>query len=170
MIVLIFWWVHKNLMLDRFFSDQMAPFDPNFTSRHAEYLGKWRIYLLPKKLELLYSGNCHSKLGDNQSSTSKGFSYFIWWFNFFPNPSPLLYSFQILSPIQSELIHSVKSLNVVHHLKSMYRAQQKMFGRQILRSFAESSGNRKRLPWKSKKGVRESKENHRKFSPYPWLM
>ena len=42
-----------------------------------------------------------------------------------------------------------------------------MYGRQILRSFAESSGNRKRLPWKSKKGVRESKENHRKFCLSP---
>ena len=123
-----------------------------------------------KKLELLYSGNCHSKLGDNQSSTSKGFSYFIWWFNFFPNPSPLLYSFQILSPIQSELIHSVKSLNVVHHLKSMYRAQQKMYGRQILRSFAESSGNRKRLPWKSKKrGCEKAKKIIVNFPPTPDL-
>ena len=42
MIMLIFWSVHKNLMLDRFFSDQMAPpLHLLISPRHAEYLGKW---------------------------------------------------------------------------------------------------------------------------------
>ena len=56
MIVLIFWSVHKNLMLDRFFSDQMAPpLDLLILPRHAEYLGKWgfTIYFI------LYSVTYH---------------------------------------------------------------------------------------------------------------
>ena len=123
MIMLIFWSVHKNLMLDRFFSDQMAPpLHLLISPRHAEYLGKWgksisasatknclnTIYArLKMKLLCVWQLLYKVVLRDNQSSTSKELYLMI---QFFTLSAPLRWFFSNSVPIQSELIHSVKSL------------------------------------------------------------
>ena len=157
MIMLIFWSVHKNLMLDRFFSDQMAPpLHLLISPRHAEYLGKWGKsipalsatknclnYLMPNCMTIVIQSSPKRQSKFNFKRTLSDDSIF------YPLAAPLRWFFSNSVPIQSELIHSVKSLiekaTRVHHLSNRRRLRKKCL--QTNSSWnGESSGNKKRLP------------------------
>ena len=169
MIMLIFWSVHKNLMLDRFFSDQMAPpLHLLISPRHAEYLGKWGksipalsatknclnyLCRIENEVALCMTIVIQNKvvLRDNQSSTSKELYLMI---QFFTLSAPLRWFFSNSVPIQSELIHSVKSLIEKATTSASSRASQigsqQTEKKKCLQTNSswngESSGNKKRLP------------------------
>ena len=167
MIMLIFWSVHKNLMLDRFFSDQMAPpLHLLISPRHAEYLGKWGKSISASATKNCLNYLCRIEnevalcmtiviqnkvvLRDNQSSTSKELYLMI---QFFTLSAPLRWFFSNSVPIQSELIHSVKSLIEKATTSASSRISNRVaadWEKKCLQTNSswngESSGNKKRLP------------------------